>query len=114
MSGLAEAGGRDYLGAMPILPRPASPRALWSDLRLFWSTRPRHQWLAAVLAVLIPIAIAACLLLPSFYVTPQVGYAFVLVAFTTVVLGGMGGFAGALVAGLLLCVIEALCGLFLG
>jgi branched-chain amino acid transport system permease protein len=60
------------------------------------------------------VAAAACLLLPSFYVTPQVGYAFVLVAFTTVVLGGMGSFAGALVAGLLLGVIEALCGLFLG
>ena len=43
------------------------------------------------------VAAAACLLLPTFYVTPQVGYAFVLVAFTTVVLGGMGSFAGALV-----------------
>ncbi|MCP8939462.1 branched-chain amino acid ABC transporter permease [Alsobacter sp. SYSU M60028] len=60
------------------------------------------------------VAVAACLLIPTFYVTPQVGYAFVLVAFTTVVLGGMGSFAGALVSGLLLGVIEALCGLFLG
>ena len=60
------------------------------------------------------VAAAACLLLPTFYVTPQVGHAFVLVAFTTVVLGGMGSFGGALVAGLLLGVIEALCGLFLG
>jgi branched-chain amino acid transport system permease protein len=60
------------------------------------------------------VAAAACLLLPTFYVTPQVGYAFVLVAFTTVVLGGMGSFGGALVAGLLLGVVEALCGLFLG
>jgi len=42
---------------MPIFPRPASPRALWADLRLFWSTRPRHQWGAALLAVAIPISI---------------------------------------------------------
>jgi branched-chain amino acid transport system permease protein len=60
------------------------------------------------------VAAAACLLLPTFYVTPQVGYAFVLVAFTTVVFGGMGSFIGALLAGLLLGVIEALCGLYLG
>jgi branched-chain amino acid transport system permease protein len=60
------------------------------------------------------VAVAACLLLPTFYVTPQVGYTFVLVAFTTVVLGGMGSFMGALISGLLLGVIEALCGLFLG
>ena len=60
------------------------------------------------------VALAACLLLPTFYVTPQVGYTFVLVAFTTVVLGGMGSLPGALIAGLILGVIESLCGLFLG
>jgi branched-chain amino acid transport system permease protein len=60
------------------------------------------------------VAIAACLLLPTFYVTPQVGNAFVLIAFTTVVLGGMGSFIGALVGGLLLGVVEAVSGIFLG
>lgn len=60
------------------------------------------------------VAAAACLLLPSFYVTPQVGYAFVLVAFTTVVLGGMGSFPGALLAGFLLGVVESVGGLYLG
>ena len=34
------------------LPRPASPRALWTDMAAFWRYRPRHQWVAAVLALL--------------------------------------------------------------
>jgi branched-chain amino acid transport system permease protein len=57
---------------------------------------------------------AACLLLPAYYVNPQVGGGFVLVAFTIVVLGGMGSFAGALVGGLLIGVFESLGGLYLG
>ena len=57
---------------------------------------------------------AACFLLPAYYVNPQVGGGFVLVAFTIVVLGGMGSFAGALVGGLLIGVVESVCGLLLG
>ena len=57
---------------------------------------------------------AACLLLPAYYVNPQVGSGFVLVAFTVVVLGGMGSFAGALLGGLLIGVVESLGGLYLG
>jgi branched-chain amino acid transport system permease protein len=57
---------------------------------------------------------AACFLLPAYYVNPQVGNGFVLVAFTIVVLGGMGSFAGALVGGLLVGVVESLGGLWLG
>ena len=60
------------------------------------------------------LAIAACLLLPSFYVSPNVGGAFVLVAFTVVVLGGMGSVVGAVIGGLVIGVIESLSGLFLG
>jgi branched-chain amino acid transport system permease protein len=57
---------------------------------------------------------AACFLLPAYYVNPQVGSGFVLIAFTIVVLGGMGSFAGALLGGLLVGVVESLCGLLLG
>jgi len=57
---------------------------------------------------------AACFLLPAYYVNPLVGNGFVLVAFTIVVLGGMGSFVGALLGGLLIGVVESLGGLFLG
>ncbi len=57
---------------------------------------------------------AACFLLPAYYVNPQVGNGFVLVAFTIVVLGGMGSFAGALAGGLLIGVVESLGGLWFG
>lgn len=60
------------------------------------------------------VAIAACLLMPSYYVNPGAGNAFVLVAFTIVVLGGMGSVAGALIGGLAIGVVESLCSLFLG
>ena len=60
------------------------------------------------------VAIAACLLMPTFYVNPRVGGAFVLVAFTIVVLGGMGSIPGALVGGLFIGVVESLSGLYLG
>lgn len=60
------------------------------------------------------LGVAACLLLPSYYVNPQVGGGFVLIAFTIVVLGGMGSFVGALIGGLVIGVVEALGGLFLG
>ena len=60
------------------------------------------------------LAIAACLLIPSYYVNPSAGNAFVLIAFTIVVLGGMGSVAGALLGGLFVGVVESLCGLYLG
>ena len=49
-------------GAGPIfqdmpLPRPASPRALWSDLRAFAGERSGVKWIAAVFAILMPVVI---------------------------------------------------------
>jgi branched-chain amino acid transport system permease protein len=60
------------------------------------------------------VGAAACFLLPAYYVNPTVGNGFVLVAFTIVVLGGMGSFAGALIGGLLIGVVESVSGLYLG
>ena len=39
------------------LPRPASPRALWADLRNFTRERSPHQWIAAFFALVMPLVI---------------------------------------------------------
>ena len=60
------------------------------------------------------LAVAACLLIPTYYVNPSAGNAFVLVAFTIVVLGGMGSVVGALIGGLFVGVVESLSGYYFG
>jgi branched-chain amino acid transport system permease protein len=60
------------------------------------------------------VAVAACLLIPTYYVNPTAGEAFVLIAFTIVVLGGMGSIAGALIGGLFVGIVESLSSVFLG
>jgi branched-chain amino acid transport system permease protein len=60
------------------------------------------------------VAVAACVLLPSYYVQPRAGDAYVLVAFTVVVLGGMGSVPGAVIGGLVIGVVESLSGLYFG
>ena len=57
---------------------------------------------------------AASLLMPIFYVSPTTGHVFVMVAFTGVVLGGMGSFLGAVVGGLIVGLTESFGGLYLG
>jgi branched-chain amino acid transport system permease protein len=57
------------------------------------------------------VGAAAAFLMPSYYVNPTVGNGFVLIAFTIVVLGGMGSFVGALIGGLVVGVAESLGGL---
>ena len=57
---------------------------------------------------------AASLLMPIFYVSPTTGHVFVMVAFTVVVLGGMGSFLGAFVGGLIVGLTESFGGLYLG
>ena len=41
------------------LPRPSSPKALIADLRAFASQRSPHHWVAAALAITMPIALVA-------------------------------------------------------
>jgi len=57
---------------------------------------------------------AGCMLLPIFYVDPYTGNIFVIVAFTIVVLGGMGSIFGALLGGFIIGITESVGGLILG
>jgi len=76
--------------------------------------RPQRMFALAYGIGVACLGAAACLLLPSFYVSPGVGNVFVLLAFTIVVLGGMGSFPGAVLGGLLIGVTESVGGLYLG
>jgi branched-chain amino acid transport system permease protein len=57
---------------------------------------------------------AGCMLLPIFYVDPYTGNIFVIVAFSIVVLGGMGSIVGALLGGFIIGITESVGGLILG
>lgn len=59
------------------------------------------------------VGIAGALLADFFYVFPEVGFLFGLVAYVAVALGGFGSIVGALVAGVIIGVVEGLAGLFI-
>lgn len=73
-------------------------------------TRRIYTTTFALGAVLAGIAGALITALVAF--NPLVGQAYILTAFAVVVLGGMGNFLGALIAGLLIGVVEALVAYF--
>lgn len=60
------------------------------------------------------VGVAGALLANFFYITPTTGLVFVMLAFTTVALGGFGSVTGALYAGVIIGVIQTLGGLYVG
>jgi branched-chain amino acid transport system permease protein len=56
---------------------------------------------------------AGSIIVPFFYVSPHVGWVFVLSAFIIVVLGGMGSFIGALLGGIIIGMFETLAALYI-
>lgn len=60
------------------------------------------------------VGIAGALMMPIYTVHPFVGFEFVLVMFVVVVLGGMGSIVGAMVAGILIGIVEVFSGYILG
>ena len=60
------------------------------------------------------VALAGVLLTNFFYIFPQVGLSFLMIAFVTVALGGFGSLYGTLIAALLVGLIESLGAFFVG
>jgi branched-chain amino acid transport system permease protein len=59
------------------------------------------------------VGVAGSLLSGIFYITPSVGWLFLLTAFVVVVLGGMGNFVGALLGGFIIALTESVGSLFM-
>ena len=59
-------------------------------------------------------AVGGVLLTPTYTLIPTVGQQFAVIAFVVVVLGTMGNFIGAFLGGLIIGVVEAFAGYFLG
>jgi len=59
------------------------------------------------------LGVAAPLIMPIFYIVPNIGTFFILIAFVVVVLGGIGNFMGAFLASFIVAVAESLGALFM-
>lgn len=44
---------------MAIFPRPAGPRAAWTDFKAFWEQQGKHRLLFALLSIMMPMLIVA-------------------------------------------------------
>lgn len=75
---------------------------------------PVHRVYAFAFAFGVALAgLAGVLLAPIYSVFPTMGRDFVLLAFTVVIVGGMGSIAGAVVAGLFLTQVQAIASLYI-
>ena len=59
------------------------------------------------------LGVAGPLITPIFYVVPNIGTFFILIAFVVVVLGGIGNFLGAMLASFIVAILESLGALFM-
>lgn len=59
------------------------------------------------------LGIAGPVMMPVFYVVPNIGTFFILIAFVVVVLGGIGNFMGAMIASFVVAIAESLGALFM-
>jgi branched-chain amino acid transport system permease protein len=59
------------------------------------------------------LGIAAPLIMPIFYIVPNIGSFFILIAFVVVVLGGIGNFMGAFLASFIVAIAESVGALFM-
>ena len=59
------------------------------------------------------LGVAGPVMMPVFYVVPNIGTFFILMAFVVVVLGGLGNFVGALFASFLVAIAESVGALFM-
>lgn len=73
----------------------------------------RRVFMRAVALATATAAVAGAIVLPFYLLSPFVGYDFMLKAFVISIIGGLGSLPGALIAGLLVGVIEAVSGLYL-
>jgi branched-chain amino acid transport system permease protein len=76
--------------------------------------RPDHMQAVAWALAAGATGIAGALIATFFYISPTVGESLAIIAFVTVALGGFGSVPGALVAGLLIGVVESVSAFWIG